>query len=207
MTRNLVRSSGAPALQSPGERGDPMAGTSGSRGRQSTRRGVLGLVAGASAAVAGAVIATGLSREVVAGQPGHELVGTWYGNVQRASGVPLINFLTYAIDGTVVGTNSDHPTASPTHGSWERTGDRQFAYTTWRLLFHPDGAFAGTQKIRGEVTVSETLDSTTSQDQVDVYDAAGDLLRSTPASGTRRRIRVEARADPAQPTIPVGSAG
>jgi hypothetical protein len=165
-----------------------------------TRRHFLSLATAGSAALAGAVLA-GPGPERAEAQAGESIVGTWFSVVQRVSGGPLINLQTFNADGTANATSTDHPTRSPAHGAWTRTGDRQYAYTTLRLLFDKDGTYTGIQQIRGDLTVSQDGGSYTSQAQADFYDAAGNLMMSNPTTGQATRVAITPRTDPAPPTI------
>jgi hypothetical protein len=160
-----------------------------------SRRALLkagGLLSGAAAML---TLSAPRARASVAAE-GQELVGTWVQDVTTPDR-RIVNFTTFSADASLIATNSDHLTRSPFHGVWVRTGDRQFAVTQWRLVFDElGGQNVQRQKVRGEITVNETLDEATARYWVEFLDPDGNLVSSVATGGQLRRIKVEAMPDP-----------
>ena len=170
------------------------------------RRRVFARAAGFAALGGG--VSPAAAPPAAAGQlAGDPLVGSWYGSGQRASGVPNVTIWTFTSDGTVIRTTVDHPTRSPSHGSWERLGDRSYAYTYLLLLFEPDGTFAGFQEVRGRLALSESGAGFTTTAQSAFYDAAGRYDRPGSSTGTAIRIVVEPTDAPFRPALPLDTSG
>jgi hypothetical protein len=125
-------------------------------------------------------------------QPGQMLEGSWIADVtNQATGTRQITLYTFMSDGTLISSNRDHPTRGPGHGAWVRTGDREFAITFVRIRFEADGSFIGTQKLRGQVTLSEELNAFTSRSMNEFYDVDGNLTDTNQTTTRATRIRVE----------------
>jgi hypothetical protein len=126
------------------------------------------------------------ARTATASAQGQQLEGSWLVTVSTPN-----NLITFISDGSLVGTTNMHPTQSPFHGTWVRTGDRQFAYTHWRFRSDSDGANIGSQKVYGELTLNETLDQYAARAVVEDYDRDGNLMRATTTNPLGQRITVE----------------
>jgi hypothetical protein len=77
------------------------------------------------------------------------------------------------------------------HGSWIRTGDREFAVTTINFRGDTTGAFTGYAKPRWSVKLNDTLDELTGTYKTDIFDAAGNVVRSLTGQIQMKRIAVE----------------
>src|SRR4051794_1465643 len=90
-------------------------------GRRAALRtvGALGL---AGATGAGAAVA-GNGQTVHAQANGHEFVGSWI--VTGVDPAPRL-LQTFTIDGCTIGTDSEHPHRTPSHGAWVHLGERRF---------------------------------------------------------------------------------
>lgn len=121
------------------------------------------------------------------------LEGSWVSDVRPEDPAQPrnITFWTFTGDGSLISSNRDHPTRGPAHGTWIRTGDHEFAVTFLRLIFDDQGTFAGTQKLRGQITVNQNTDEFTSRSMSEIFDAQGNLLRTGATIGTAQRIKVE----------------
>ncbi len=118
-----------------------------------------------------------------------QLAGSWLVTGGRNSTPNDLN--TFFSDGNMVGANTEHLTRTPNHGAWVRTGDRQFAYTHWRFLFDASGAWIGTRKVRGQLTLHESLNEYTAQTGSETYDLEGTLVQATNLTRRGQRITVE----------------
>jgi hypothetical protein len=73
-----------------------------------------------------------------------------------------------------------------------QTADRQCAFAFRRLFFDEAGEYTRMQKVRGLITMNETLDEFTGQQVSEQYDLDGALISSNPVTTQARRITVEA---------------
>lgn len=128
---------------------------------------------------------------------GEVLEGTWIEQTFDLTGAPgaiLLN--TFTRGGGVVG---DGNTAQPTlrnawHGTWVRTGTRDFLVTRVRWNFDATGAFDGRNKdVFHVLKVNETLDGYTGEFTAERFDRSGNLISTTP---TRRVQAVRVIAEP-----------
>lgn len=148
--------------------------------------------AGITALAALVLLGVAAHTRLAVAQPGQMLEGSWIADVtNQATGARQITLYTFMSDGTLISSNRDHPTRGPGHGAWIRTGDREFAITFVRIRFDADGSFIGTQKLRGQVTLSEELDAFTSRSMNEFYDIDGNLTDTNQTTTRATRIRVE----------------
>ena len=107
-------------------------------------------------------------------------------------GVPIAPFLTYstfARGGTFL--ESSQPRQGPGHGVWRRTGRGEFGITFEKVLFSPDGSFAGTLRVREAIRVTADGDSYAGDGTADVFDPSGRQVGSFCAKTQATRISVE----------------
>jgi hypothetical protein len=102
---------------------------------------------------------------------------------------PFITFSTFGRNGTFL--ESTQPGQGPGHGVWRRTGDREFGVTFEKLLFTPDGGFAGTLKVREAIRLNASGDSYTGDASADAFDPSGQPLGSFCAKTQGTRITVQ----------------
>jgi hypothetical protein len=159
------------------------------------RRGLLGLIATGLAAF----LFPGKSLQAnaaAASQAGQSLEGSWISTVSIL-GLQALRITTYNSNGTLVTTApSNAPPLESSiggtgHGSWVRTGDRQFATTWIGLRFDANGNFVGTAKLRGRIQVNEQGDESTGQTQSESFDRDGNLVATATSTGQAKRIVVE----------------
>jgi hypothetical protein len=144
----------------------------------------------ATAAIAGGAIATAGATHT---NSGNQLAGTWTAAVNRPAPLPPITSLqVYTGAGSMVESGNDTASRSPQYGSWERTEDREYAYTGEFFRFDPaTGAFVGRQKINRTIDLSEDGQSFTFHGRATIYDAHDNVLADVPVSGTGQRLGVE----------------
>lgn len=144
-----------------------------------------------SAEAASVTTFTGTTRLNAASPPGQVLNGSWMSTVDREPLPPLVTLLTITSDGSMVQTNTSHPTEGPAHGAWIRTGERQFAIVLWRLIFDENGSFVRTQKISGTRNLNEALDELVGDSLVEEFDLQGNLVLTYTTLSSATRIKVE----------------
>jgi hypothetical protein len=154
------------------------------------RRGLLGLIAAGLAAL----LFPGKSAEARAAGTSaafQGLEGTWV-DTSTSSGGQLLVLRTFNADGTYSVMASNYPLFSPGQGVWERTGDREFAFTHVQLRYDEQRNWLGTTKVRGVIRLNATLDEYTREASAQSFDQEGTVLTTTPRTlGTGRRMRVE----------------
>jgi hypothetical protein len=137
--------------------------------------------------------AVAYAGETQAGKP-NQLVGSWIVDVDRAEPLSDLRSLQTVVgSGSIVEmANGGVALRTQSHGSWERISGRRYASTLVFFRFNPQtGAYAGTQKINGTVTLSADGNSFTGIAVSTLYNPDGsvfmDNLRA-PISGVRIQV-------------------
>jgi hypothetical protein len=163
------------------------------------RRGLLGLIATGLAAL----LFPGKSPQAhaaAASQAGSLLEGSWLINatVTRAGQqFQAVRLSTYNSNGTLISTApSNAPPletsiAGTAHGTWVRTGDREFATTWIGLRFDAAGNFLGIAKARGRIRINDDGDTASTQTRTELFDRAGNLVDTASSTSQAGRIVVE----------------
>ena len=101
---------------------------------------------------------------------------------------------TFSPGGGVVETNLNPAGATVvSHGSWVRTGERQFVFVLWFLgqtPADPNSSFVR-QKARELITLDPSGNSYTSAIQLSLFDANGNLIGSPQGSALATRITTD----------------
>jgi hypothetical protein len=160
------------------------------------KRILLLLVATAVAVLA--LLASGQSRPLAASEERQTLEGSWAVVITLDSpppGVPerFLNLATFMPDGGFIST-SGSISDSLAHGSWVRTGNRQFAVTCLGLSYGADGATEYTFKMRAKLAYTESGWELTGPFIVDTLDATGKVVFS--ATGTARAFHIDVEKMP-----------
>jgi len=126
-----------------------------------------------------------LTPASLSAQHGASLEGAWDSQVTSTdcNGNILLAFRSFEAfhqGGTFTGTgNTPNPElGSPVLGTWQRTGMRTFNAHLQFFTFNPDGSFAGTVKIAGQIHLSDHGNSFTGTSTFAVYDPDGNLVFS-----------------------------
>ncbi len=111
---------------------------------------------------------------------------------------PFRALLTFDGEGGVVGSAQGDvllspppdvpPVATVAHGSWTRTGNRNFLFTIRQIFYNGDGTYAGGSKVRNAVMISKSGNEMSGQLVVDYYDAADVLVFTGSGNFTATRI-------------------
>jgi hypothetical protein len=152
------------------------------------RRGLLGFMAAGLAALLFP------SKGAEARAPGASaafqgLEGTWV-DTATSGGQPLV-LRTFNADGTYTVLATNYPLVSPGQGVWERTGEREFAFTHVQLRYDEQHNWLGTIKVRGVIRLNLTLNEYTRENVAQVLDRDGNVVNTVQAVGTGQRMRVE----------------
>jgi hypothetical protein len=138
-----------------------------------------------------------------AARPSSLPVGSWLTTYQIAvfgGNTPIL--LSFIGDGHVMETDAPLPTPfggsigtvvlSNGHGAWKRTGERTFAFTYRKEIFHTDGSSYGVAQTNGTAKVSpDGTHLEISLTLLRVTDNEGNVAFSTTGTGTAARIAVE----------------
>ena len=155
-----------------------------------SRQLVLALVISSAAVILALAVGPRVSPTAAA-QSGPGLEGSWMSEVssQLAAGTRLT---TYNADGTLI-TTAIAAGVIPTtgHGSWVRTGEREFATTWFGFSRDAEGNYTAMTKVRGRLQLNGGGDEISSRSQVEVMDRNGNVLRTDSPTGQAKRIRVE----------------
>jgi hypothetical protein len=159
------------------------------------RRTLVGAIASIAltAALAFGVVSTAAGGD---GTQRATVAGSWMVNVDRGPALPALKSLQSYTGGHAVIeiSNGGATVRSPSHGAWQRTGDRTFASTIVFFRYDPvTGAYVGTAKIRHTLELARDGQSFTGVAVAEFRDAAGNLLPIPPHrdSVSGERINVE----------------
>ena len=126
-----------------------------------------------------------LTPASLSAQNGASLEGVWDSQVTNTdcNGNILMEFRSFEAfhqggTSTVTGNANSPALSSPGLGTWQRTGMRTFNSTFQFFTFNPDGSFAGTVKIDGQIHLAVGGNSYTSTSTFGVYDPDGNLVFS-----------------------------
>ena len=130
------------------------------------------------------------------------LEGSWDVVVGPGSPTEFKTLVTYTAGGGLVATAPALPPVfhgSTVHGTWVRSGSKQFTYTFLSLIYDSTGQFAGTLKVREAITLNAAGDQYDGVSSIDVFDPAGNPIPPfSSCGGTSHGKRIEVEA----PTCP-----
>jgi hypothetical protein len=118
------------------------------------------------------------------------LVGAWDVTVSRPAGVGK-NLLTFSSDGTFFRSGDTHPVLSGAHGSWNRTGDKDFDATYLAFRFDQTGKWIGSTKTRIHITAGPGADEFKGVARVSTRDLADKEIGTSEVRLEGKRIVVE----------------
>ena len=78
--------------------------------------------------------------------------------------------------------------ATPGHGAWSRTGNREFLFTFIQVLYNADGEYDGMIRIRHTATMNKSGNTWAGQLTLEVFDPGDNLVFTGTGSGTATRI-------------------
>lgn len=150
------------------------------------------------ATLAASLVLAGGAMAAAGDNPGgkgsaNAITGSWSVTVNRGQGLPLLSSLqSFARGGAVIETANTVGNRGPSHGAWERVGNRLYATTIVFFRFDPQGAYLGTQKIRRTLRLSDDGESFTAISISELRDPAGNVIASNlRATEAAERIDVE----------------
>jgi hypothetical protein len=155
-----------------------------------SRRSILGLGGAALAALLPAGRAAQAATAPTS-QGGTALGGSWVVSVTAQDQAPWSSLLTFTPDGGFLRSGEAQPLESEGHGTWTRSGDRQYDVTYVALRFDADHRFLGTRQANLRINVNATFDALTGEARAQVLDEAGNVLSTPSATFQGTRIAVE----------------
>jgi hypothetical protein len=158
-----------------------------------------------AAATIAAFVAPGpqASAEAARTADGDTLVGVWKTQVRPLNcdtgepiPVPVLQghgLFTFHEGGTAseygIGPGQSPSLRSPGHGVWRRThGWQDYEYSFVFTRHDASGAFAGNSKVTSHLVLDPSGDAWTSNSQVEVFDAAGNLILAPCVTGSGTRF-------------------
>ncbi len=121
------------------------------------------------------------------------LEGSWRVTVTPKGIDPFEALATYAAGGGYIFTDTFPNPVSPTpaHGAWEFVEPRVFRISFVKFNFNSKGQIEGSLNVRGTITLNDTGDEYTSQEQVEVRNPEGEVIFANTATTAATRMRVE----------------
>jgi hypothetical protein len=145
---------------------------------------VIGVVIAALMAVTG----TQFNARGDGGASAPQLEGSWEITVMPDGGAPIVDIATFTSNGGLINSDPD-PNLSTGHGTWVRTGGREFAVTFVHFL-SDQGAALGTVKVRSVIRLDRHSDTFRGPFRTDVI-IGGNVVQSFCGTVQARRINVE----------------
>ncbi len=122
-----------------------------------------------------------------------KLEGVWEAQVTLRvcqTGAPvgtLRGMTTFIRGGALVGTNAN-PNPPISFGRWQYLGGRRYSSVERFFRYHPDGSFAGVQRITRNFTLNRDGDHFTGTINVEIFDANDNLIGNGCATEITRRV-------------------
>ncbi len=117
-----------------------------------------------------------------------QLEGSWEITVMPDGGAPIVDIATFTSNGGLINSDPD-PNLSTGHGTWVRTGGREFAVTFVHFL-RDQGTALGTVKVRSVIRLDRHSDTFRGPFRTDVI-IGGNVVQSFCGTVQARRINVE----------------
>jgi hypothetical protein len=153
---------------------------------------VVAVTTAVAMSVVGAITA---SADVQTESQANQLAGTWDMTIDRPAPLSDLKSLITFIDGGSAIEIANNGTAfrSPSHGAWERLEGREYAITMVFFRYDPQsGAWLGTQKNVGTVTLSADGSSFAGSAVSTLYDPDGNVVLTGLVAGLSGvRIQVD----------------
>lgn len=127
----------------------------------------------------------------------NSIAGSWYVSSTPNGGVPFKGMITFSDGGGLIASaQGDNlvdigSLATAGHGTWERTGNREFLFTFRQILYRPDGSYDGGVKVRHTAMMDRRGMEWTGQLTVEIFNANDEVVFSGTGSGTAIRIVAE----------------
>jgi hypothetical protein len=124
----------------------------------------------------------------------NQLAGTWVVTIHRPAPLPALTSLqVFTSDGSQIEmANEWQSTRTAQYGSWARVTGRTYAATGVFFRFDPsNGAYVSKQVINRTIELSADGQSFVGTARATIYDAAGNVIATVPASQSGERLQVE----------------
>ena len=122
-----------------------------------------------------------------------KLTGNWLVHATRLDPLPgqavtFLSLYTYFEDGNLLYEGNTVDILSTGRGNWQRTGPRQFTQSFIFFRFDATRNYLGTLRPTSTITLSEDGNEYHSETVGQVYDASGNLVRTTRLTGVGQRL-------------------
>jgi hypothetical protein len=124
----------------------------------------------------------------------NSIAGTWYVLATPDGPPPFRGLITFSEGGGMIASaQGDNLTtfnslATPGHGAWTRTGNREFLFTFIQILYNGEGEYDGEIRIRHNAVMNKAGTHWNGFLTLEVFNPAGDLVFTGTGSGTATRI-------------------
>jgi hypothetical protein len=130
------------------------------------------------------------------------IVGSWYLTVTSATAPePFKGEITFSEGGGLVASGQGDvllnpppgvpPVATPGHGAWTRTANREYLFTFRQIFYNGDGSYAGGAKVRNSASVNKNGNEMIGQLVVDYYNEDDEVVFTGTGTFTAVRITAE----------------
>jgi len=121
------------------------------------------------------------------------LTGNWLVTGTRLPPLPgqaptFLSLMTYFEDGNFLEENNDTAIRSTGRGHWERTGHQQFVNSFIFFRFDAARNYLGTVRPTTTITLSDDGSEYQGDTVAQIYDVAGNLVRTTRVTGVAHRL-------------------
>ena len=129
--------------------------------------------------------------------PPNSIVGAWFVDSTPDGPPPFKGMINFGAGGTVIASaqgdilQNAGSLATAGHGTWARTGSREFVFSFRQILYNADGDYDGLVAVRHNATLSKDGNSWEGRLTVQIYGANDELLINGTGRGTARRIVAE----------------
>lgn len=130
------------------------------------------------------------------------IAGAWYLTItsETAPG-PFKGMITFSEGGGLVASGQGDilltpppgvpPVATPGHGQWSRTANREYLFTFRQIFYNGDGSYAGGATIRNSASLNKPGTEMSGQLVVQYYDANDSIVFTGTGTFTATRIVAE----------------
>jgi hypothetical protein len=124
----------------------------------------------------------------------NSIAGTWYVNATPDGAPPFRGLITFSEGGGMIASaQGDNLTtfnslATPGHGAWTRTGNREYLFTFVQILYNGSGEYDGEVRIRHNAVMNKAGTQWNGSLTLEVFSPDGELVFVGTGSGSATRI-------------------
>ena len=124
----------------------------------------------------------------------NSIAGTWYVNATPDGPPPFKGLITFTEGGGMIASAQGdnlpafNSLATPGHGAWTRTANREYLFTFVQLLYDGEGSYEGEIRIRHTATMNNAGTQWSGNLTLEVFSPDGDLVFVGTGSASATRI-------------------